>query len=70
METPRYRSYVIRIWLSDVDSERVATRVDVEEIQSGRQAELRAGPAAALASTIAATLAGTRGSPRPVRRSR
>jgi hypothetical protein len=54
--------------LSEVDGEGVATRVDVEEIQSGRLAELRDGPAAALASTIAATLGRTRAAPPPARR--
>jgi hypothetical protein len=67
VENPRYRSYVVRIWLID-DRGRSAARVDVEEIQSGRQAELRDGPATALAAALDATLTGVEGSPPPIRR--
>lgn len=50
-----YRSYVVRVWQrrggGDAD-----TRIVVEEVQSGRQIEMRGRSAATLAATIAATV--------------
>jgi hypothetical protein len=51
-----YRSYVIRVWSRGRDGEQ-ATRVGIEEVQSGRQIELRGEPAADVGARISAALA-------------
>jgi hypothetical protein len=50
-----YRSYVIRVWQRRSGGD-VEARIVVEEVQSGRQAEVRGNLAVVLAMTIAATL--------------
>lgn len=54
-----YRSYLIRVWPRR-DHETAVARLLVEEVQTGRRAELRGDTATALAATLEATLAGTR----------
>ena len=64
-----YRSYVIRVWQRRGGGD-VETRIVVEEVQSGRQAEMRGRAAALLAATVAATLdAATEADAVPVTRS-
>ena len=55
MDGSRYRSYVVRVW-RPLEVGDAGTRVVVEEVQSGRQVEMRGSTAAALASAVAATL--------------
>jgi hypothetical protein len=50
-----YRSYVIRVWQRRGGGDTEA-RVVVEEVQSGRQIEMRGRSAATLAAAIAATV--------------
>lgn len=60
MDVQLYRSYVIRVWQRRGGGD-VEARIVVEEVQSGRQAEIRGHPAVVLARTIAATLDVTTG---------
>ena len=55
MDVQLYRSYVIRVWQRRGGGDGEA-RIVVEEVQSGRQTEMRGRVAAMLAATIAATL--------------
>ena len=55
MDGSRYRSYVIRVWRPPEVGDG-GIRVVVEEVQSGRQVEMRGSTAAALASAVAAAL--------------
>ena len=55
MDGSRYRSYVIRVWHPPEVGDG-GIRVAVEEVQSGRQVEMRGSAAAALASVVAAAL--------------
>jgi uncharacterized protein YbjT (DUF2867 family) len=57
MAGSRYRSYVVRVW-SGPGGNNVARRTVVEEVLSGRQADLRDGPAADLAATLEASVGG------------
>ncbi len=69
MDVRLYRSYVIRVWQRRGGGD-VETRIVVEEVQSGRQAEMRGRAAALLAATVAATLdAATEADAVPVTRS-
>ena len=69
MDARLYRSYVIRVWQRRGGGD-VEARIVVEEVQSGRQTEMRGHPAAMLAATIAATLdAATEADAVPVTRS-
>jgi NADH dehydrogenase len=64
MWTAGYRSYVIRAWHGD-EGRQVLARVLVEEVQSGRQVELRGEQAEALARDVAAALSGGEDAPGP-----
>ena len=55
MDGSRYRSYVIRVW-HPLEVGDGGIRVVVEEVQSGREVEMRGSAAAALASVVAAAL--------------
>lgn len=60
MEATGYRSYVVRAWSRGRDAEH-ATRVAIEEVQSGRQVELRGERAAEVSARILAALASDSG---------